>query len=110
MHKVLRRSERTFAKVEELGPDVRLEVAVHAGEADGAVMTSGLTRLTDSAFDWDFSVNEVLYMVEGELVVCTADGELRLAQGDMAYFSQGEAVRLSAAGEALYLWVTYPTE
>jgi len=110
VYKVMKQNERGFTKVDELGTDVRLDVVVHAGKADGAVMTSGLTRLTDSAFDWTFAVNEVLYIIEGRLSVTLTAETLDLDPGDMAYFSEGEQARFAAQGEALYLWVTYPTE
>ena len=42
-----------------------------------------------SEFDWHYDENERCYILEGEVVVKTKEGEVRISKGDMVLFPKG---------------------
>ena len=42
-----------------------------------------------SEFDWYYSDKETCYLLEGEVIVKTDDGEVKFGKGDMVVFPKG---------------------
>jgi uncharacterized protein len=42
-----------------------------------------------STFDWHYSDREVCYFLEGDVIVKTTDGEVRVGKGDLVTFAKG---------------------
>jgi len=42
-----------------------------------------------SEFNWHYDGREICFLLEGEAVVSTADGEVRFGQGDLVTFPKG---------------------
>lgn len=84
------------------------EVRTVLGPDRSDTIGAGFVRFRDTAFEWDLSYDEVLYMIEGELAV-EADGETVTAgPGDVLSLPSGSRVTYRFRGACLAFFATYP--
>lgn len=42
-----------------------------------------------TTFDWEYSVTETCYIIEGEVIIHTKDGDTKIESGDLVTFPKG---------------------
>lgn len=70
----------------------------------------GIEELEDAAIDWTVTYDEILFVLEGELVVAFEDGEHRCTPGDIVWLPAGTALRYIAKGRATYFYALHPVD
>lgn len=88
--------------------DVRLRDVV--GLREGLPMAAGVMSLREGNFPWDLDYDEVEYVIEGELHICTADQRVVGRPGDLIAVPRGSSITFGTPSWAKFLYVTYPAE
>ena len=68
----------------------------------------GYLQLADSSFDWTFSANEVLVVLEGLLQISGAGLDLKAGPGDAVRVSAGLSCTLTATGRVSCVYSAWP--
>lgn len=71
-------------------------------------LACGFMEMNGSEFDWTLNYDEVDYVIEGTLVIKTADGSVTGNAGDVIMIPKGSSISFSAPGYVKFFYVTYP--
>ncbi|EAC4663547.1 DUF861 domain-containing protein [Listeria monocytogenes] len=70
----------------------------------------GLMEMKDTTFDWFLDYDEVDYVIEGRLDVVIDGRTVSAGPGEIIFIPKGSQIKFSVAGEARFIYVTYPAD
>lgn len=68
----------------------------------------GIMEMTDSAFDWHLSYDEIDYIISGSLSIISNGTETTAKEGEIILIPKNSDIRFSVRGFARFLYFTYP--
>lgn len=80
---------------------------------DSAVSSTvggGIEIIEDATIDWTVTYDEILFVLEGELIVAFDDGEQACGVGDIVWLPAGTHLKYIAKGRAAYFYALYPVD
>lgn len=85
------------------------QVAEITGTGDGTVLGTGLARMTRAEIPWTVQYDEVLVVLEGEVTVRTAAGDLQAGAHDFVWLPKGTELTY-VAEDALIFYAIHPVD
>ncbi|MCU0648674.1 MAG: cupin domain-containing protein [Gemmatimonadaceae bacterium] len=83
--------------------------AAPLGASDDGGLTTGLWESPVGVFDFHFQFDEIIYLIEGEVVVHTAHGSQLLRRGDVGFFPRNLRMRWEIRQPVRKMWIhRYP--
>lgn len=74
---------------------------------DSSPMNAGFLTIEDCCFDWEVTIHEIYYVIEGSINV-TIDGKVCTASaGDCLYAPKGAKVKFGSVGKVKVFYTTY---
>lgn len=83
------------------------QVAVVSGPEDGTELGSGYVRMTGAEIPWTIRYDEVVLVVEGQLTIRTAEGDLTAGPGESIWLPEGTELTYLAEN-ALVFYAIHP--
>lgn len=75
--------------------------------SDSSPMNAGFLTIEDCCFDWEVTIHEIYYVIDGSINV-TIDGKLCTASaGDCLYAPKGAKVKFGSTGKVKVFYATY---
>ncbi len=84
------------------------EVTEVVGAGDGALLGTGFARFKEADIPWTVTYEEVILVLEGELTVRTAEGDLRAGPMQCIWLPNGTQLRYISQN-ALVFYAMQPT-
>lgn len=70
----------------------------------------GLMVMEKTTFDWNLNYDEIDYVIEGSLTICTDKGSVTAGPGEIILIPKGSRIQFSVPEKARFLYVTYPAD
>lgn len=106
--KVFKRAEMTM--IPAVTPSGTTSIARVINASVSRHMGGGIEVLENVTIDWTVSYDEILFVVEGPLIVALEDGEHDCEAGDIVWLPAGTKLRYIARGRAVYFYALYPVD
>ena len=74
-------------------------------------MDAGIFKMRDVSFGWEYTFDEILYVIEGTVKVTSDEGKTYVLNGgDIIFFSKGEKVTFACESTSCCCFVRYPPQ
>ena len=106
--KVFKRAEMTM--IPAVTPSGTTSIARVINASISRHMGGGIEVLENVTIDWTVTYDEILFVVEGPLIVAFEDGDHACESGDIVWLPAGTKLRYIAKGRAVYFYALYPVD
>ena len=108
MTKVRKISTRNLQFRKIHGPPGSIEIASAIGVADSQSMSGDVIVFNDTSLDYTMPYDDLIYVLEGELVLKTSAGDIVGGPGDVLWVPTGETLTFTATGRTVVFCATHP--